>query len=120
MERYLQAEVATANMPRIRVQPKSTKKYRSNNHDDLLGGYPMSGSNKNSYHNRNYSNFMDASARHLVGDNYQRQKSDHKPRLNYDVLIARAQKKVNGTDKEKVTKPKEYEAARPDHQYESE
>lgn len=36
------------------------------------------------------------------------------------MLIARAQKKVNGTDKEKVTKAIEYEAARPDHQYESE
>jgi hypothetical protein len=71
MERYLEAEVATANMPRIRVQPKSTKRFKTNNNDDLLGGYPISNSNKNSYHNRNYSNFLDASARHQTEINYE-------------------------------------------------
>jgi len=45
-------------------------------------------------------------------------KSEAKPRLNYELLIAKAQKKVNGTDKEKIDKPKEFDPAKPDHIYE--
>jgi hypothetical protein len=35
------------------------------------------------------------------------------------LLIAKAQKKVNGTDKEKIAKPKEFNPAKPDHVYDS-
>ena len=43
-----------------------------------------------------------------------------RPRLNYDVLIAKAQKRINGLEKEKPVRPPEYEAARPDHLYKTE
>ena len=45
-------------------------------------------------------------------------KKSDKPRLNYDVLIAKAQKKQSGSEKEKIVKPKDFDPARPDHVYE--
>ena len=48
----------------------------------------------------------------------QYKKVDRKPRINYEVLIAKAQKKMNsGEDKNPMVKPVEFEAARPDHRY---
>lgn len=118
MEGYLKTEVAIANMPRVRVQPRSNKKYMQ---EDLLSGYPMSGTNKNAFNNgRNFANFMDSSTqRQHESTSIEYRKSERKPRLNYELLIAKAQKKVNGSDKEKSMRPKEFEPARPDHMFET-
>jgi len=115
MEGFLRTEVAVANMPRIRVQPKSTK--RSKN-EDMMGGFTISPPQNN--YGRKFSNFLDGSARNIQDfTSLTGNKKSGKPRLNYDVLIAKAAKKVNGSDKEKIQRPKEYQPAKPDHIYES-
>lgn len=114
MEDFLRNEVAIANMPRIRVQPRSSKK---GSIDDIMSGYGMSGSNRNSVGGRNFTNFLGASSKYYDIGNAVDHKKQDKPRLNYEVLIAKAQKKVNGSEKEKVVKPMDFEPARPDHVY---
>ena len=50
----------------------------------------------------------------------QYKKVERKPRINYEVLIAKAQKKINsGEEAKQQPKVVEYEAARPDHKYDS-
>lgn len=55
MQGFLKNEVAIANMPRIRVQPRSTKKGST---DDMMGGFGISNTIRNSIGNRHFSNFL--------------------------------------------------------------
>ena len=88
MQRFLESEVATANMPRIRIQPKSTKRFKGS---DEYPGYPMSSSANNYQNMRGFTNMMDVKGGHKTElYDYNRGKSDHKPRLNYELLIAKA------------------------------
>ncbi len=51
----------------------------------------------------------------------QYKKVERKPRINYEMLIAKAQKKINsGDDKKSQVRHVEYEAARPDHKFDTE
>jgi len=113
-------------MPRIRVQPKNLK--HSRNQSEVQSGglthQRVAVKQQPSYANQYQQDAplaqMNLSPRGTNLMSLQYKKVERKPRINYEVLIAKAQKKLNsGEDSKQQVRAVEYEAARPDHRFDT-
>ena len=105
-------------MPQIRVMPKPQKKGKK--HQDM---YPMTTKNANALrggfddsdtsYNANYGTYKPSLGGNLRSLEYK--KVERKPRIDYEQLMAKVTKKMNGEEKPPL--PHVYDAAKPDHKF---
>jgi len=104
MSEVLKSETRVANMPQIRVVPKHNKVkkvHRRNNTEHHLQDRHGSFVTTTDLDRHNLSSFK---------------KVDRKPKINYEQIMGKISKVLNGDDK--VPLPKRFEGAKPDHKYE--